>query len=145
GALAAADSVGQGLLDLGLGPARPLLVLSGNSVDHLIVTLGALSAGIPVAPVSPAYSLQSQDHTRLRQIAALTDPGAVLADFAEGHRLALDAVPGVTGARGGTLPVIVSHGRRPGALRLGDLQGTTPGPALAAAGAAITPDSVAKI
>src|ERR1700761_8170052 len=94
-AMAAADRVGQALLDRGLGPDRPLLVLSGNSVDHLIVTLGAMSAGIPVAPVSVAYSLQSQDHTRLRQLAALIDPGAVFAAFAEGHRLALDAVVGV--------------------------------------------------
>src|SRR6201995_4908283 len=146
GAMAAADSVGQALLDLGLGPDRPLLVLSGNSVDHLIVTLGAMSAGIPVAPVSPAYSLQSHDHTRLRQLAALTDPGAVFADHAEGHRLALDAVVGVSARRGAAaLPVIVSNGRRDGAVQLGDLQATTPGPALAAAAAAITPDSLAKI
>ncbi len=146
GAMAAADSVGQALLDRGLGPDRPLLVLSGNSVDHLIVTLGAMSAGIPVAPVSPAYSLQSHDHTRLRQIAALTDPGAVFADHAEGHRLALDAVVGASARRGAAaLPVIVSDGRRDGALQLGDLQATTPGPALAAAAAAVTPDSVAKI
>jgi feruloyl-CoA synthase len=145
GAMAAADSVGQALLDLGLGPDRPLLVLSGNSVDHLIVTLGAMSAGIPVAPVSPAYSLQSHDHTRLRQIAALTDPGAVFADHAEGHGPALDAVVGVSAGRGAALPVIVSNGRRPGALQLGDLQATTPGPALAAAAAAVTADSLAKI
>jgi feruloyl-CoA synthase len=144
GAMAAADSIGQALLDRGLGPDRPLLVLSGNSVDHLVVTLGAMSAGIPVAPVSPAYSLQSHDHTRLRQIAALTDPGAVFADHAEGHGPALDAVVGVSAGRG-AMPVIVSSGRRAGALQLGDLEATTPGPALAAASAAVTPDSLAKI
>jgi hypothetical protein len=55
-AVAAADAVGQALLDRGLGPGRPLLMLSGNSVDHLLVTLGAMTAGIPVAPVSVAYS-----------------------------------------------------------------------------------------
>src|ERR1700759_4118114 len=146
GAMAAADSVGQALLDLGLGPDRPLLVLSGNSGDHLLVTLGAMSAAIPVAPVSPAYSLQSHDHTRLRQIAGLTDPGAVFADHAEGHRLALDAVArGGAGRGAAAWPVIVSNGRRDGAVQLGDLQATTPGPALAAAAAAITPDSLAKI
>ena len=66
GAVAAADSIGQALLDRGLGPDRPLLVLSGNSIDRLMVTLGAMSAGIPVAPVSAAYSLQSADHARIR-------------------------------------------------------------------------------
>src|SRR5688500_2701418 len=40
-ALAAARAIGQGLLDLGLGPARPLLVLSGNSIDHALLALGA--------------------------------------------------------------------------------------------------------
>src|SRR6201995_5994492 len=98
-AVAAADSIGQALLDRGLGPDRPLLVLSGNSIDHLIVTLGAMNAGIPVAPVSVAYSRQSQDHTRLRQIAALIDPGAVFADHAEHFRSALDAVAGVPAGR----------------------------------------------
>jgi hypothetical protein len=56
--VAAADSIGQALLERGLGPGRPLLVLSGNGVDHLLVTLGAMTAGIPVAPASVAYSLQ---------------------------------------------------------------------------------------
>lgn len=53
-AVAAADAIGQALLERGLGPDRPLLVLSGNSVDHHLVTLGALTAGVPIAPVSVA-------------------------------------------------------------------------------------------
>jgi feruloyl-CoA synthase len=72
--VAAADSIGQALLERGLGPGRPLLVLSGNGVDHLLVTLGAMTAGIPVAPVSVAYSLQSRDHARIREIAELIRP-----------------------------------------------------------------------
>src|SRR5579859_5124131 len=36
-AVAAAGAIGQALLDRGLGPGRPLLVLSGNSVDHLLM------------------------------------------------------------------------------------------------------------
>src|ERR1700742_4001768 len=91
-AVAAADSVGQGLLDRGLGPDRPLLVLSGNSIDHLMMTLGAMSAGVPVAPGSAAYSLQSHDHPRIGQSAALTRPGAVFADHADRFGAALDAV-----------------------------------------------------
>jgi feruloyl-CoA synthase len=49
-AVAAADAIGQALLDHGPGPERPLLILSGNSADHLLMTLGAMTAGIPVAP-----------------------------------------------------------------------------------------------
>jgi feruloyl-CoA synthase len=51
-AVAAANRIGQALLDRGLGPDRPLLVLSGNGVDHMLMTLGAMTAGVPVAPVS---------------------------------------------------------------------------------------------
>ncbi len=144
-AVAAADSIGQALLDRGLGPDRPLLVLSGNSIDHLMVTLGAMSAGVPVAPVSAAYSLQSADHARIRQIAGLTDPGAVFADNAERYAAALDAVQAAGAARRASRPVIVSAGRRPGAEQLADLLATVPGPAVAAAAAAVEPDSVAKI
>ena len=83
-AVAAADAIGQALLDRGLGPGRPLLVLSGNSVDHLLVTLGAMTAGVPVAPVSVAYSLQSRDHARIKAITELIRPGAVFAEDAGG-------------------------------------------------------------
>lgn len=144
GAVAAAGRIGQALLDRGLGPGRPLLVLSGNSVDHLLMTLGAMSAGIPVAPVSVAYSLQSRDHARIRQIAALTEPGAVFADHAERFGPALDAAAGAARGRAHS-PVIVSTGRRDGADQLADLLATSPGPALAAAAAAVEPDDVAKV
>ena len=82
-AVAAAEAIGQALLEQGLACDRPLLVLSGNSIDHLLLTLGAMTAGVPVAPVSVAYSLQSRDHARIRAIAELIDPGAVFAEDAE--------------------------------------------------------------
>ena len=136
-AVAAADAVGQALLDRGLGPGRPLLVLSGNSVDHLLVTLGAMTAGIPVAPVSVAYSLQSRDQARIRAIADLIRPGAVFAEDGDLFGAALGALPGV--------PAIVSKGSRDGAEHLPVLLNTEPGAAVAAAFASLSPDSVAKI
>src|SRR5262245_9809547 len=136
-AVAAAGAIGQALLDRGLGPGRPLLVLSGNSADHLLVTLGAMTAGVPVAPVSVAYSLQSHDHARIRAITAMIRPGAVFADDAERFAAALDAISPV--------PAIVQTGSRPGAERLADLMATVPGPGVAAACAAVAPDSIAKI
>ena len=124
-AVAAADAIGQALLELGLGPARPLLLLSGNGVNHLLMTLGALTAGIPVAPVSVAYSLQSTDHARIKAIAELITPGAVYAEDAAAFGAALDA----RGRR--ALPVVgrgiqagrdtarrtARHGARPGGAR----------------------------
>ena len=133
----AADSIGQALLDRGLGPDRPLLILSANSVDHLLITLGAMTAGVPVAPASAAYSLQSHDHARLRAITELIRPGAVFADAADRFGPALDAL--------GTVPAIVSSGNRPGAEPLAGLLATEPGAEVKAAFAVLGPDTVAKI
>jgi feruloyl-CoA synthase len=49
-----ADALAQAFLDLGLGPERPLMILSGNSLAHLLVSLGAHTAGVPVMPISVA-------------------------------------------------------------------------------------------
>jgi feruloyl-CoA synthase len=136
-AVAAAGSIGQALLDMGLGPDRPLLILSGNGVDHLLLTLGAMTAGIPVAPVSVAYSLQSRDHARIRAVTELIGPGAVFADDATRFAAALDAV--------GDVPVIVATGSRPGAHPLGELTATAPGPGLTEAFSTLAPDGIAKI
>lgn len=58
--------VAAGLLDLGLGQDRPLMLLSGNSVEQAVVLLAAELVGVPTAPVSPAYSLLSKDFSRLK-------------------------------------------------------------------------------
>ena len=136
-AVAAADAIGQGLLEQGMGPDRPLLMLSGNSINHLLLTLGAMTAGVPVAPVSIAYSLQSRDHARIRAIAELISPGAVFAEDAELFELALDAL--------GQVPAIVSSGSRAGAARLAELTACTPGRLVADAFTGLRGDSVAKI
>jgi len=136
-AVAAASSIGQALLEMELGPSRPLLVLSGNSVDHLLITLGAMTAGIPVAPVSVAYSLMSRDHARIRAIAELIRPGAVFAEEAGAFGPALDALAAV--------PAIVATGTRVGARLLADLLATAPGTEVEAALAALGPDGIAKI
>ena len=136
-AVAAADAIGQALIELGLGPARPLLLLSGNGVNHLLMTLGAMTAGIPVAPVSVAYSLQSTDHARIRAITELITPGAVYAEDADAFGAALDAASGA-------LPVVAA-GTRPGATPLAELLATVPGPAVHGAFATLTPDVIAKI
>jgi len=136
-AVKAAESIGQALLEMGLGPDRPLLILSGNGVDHLLMTLAAMTAGIPVAPVSVAYSLQSRDHARIRAVTELIKPGAVFADDAGRFAAALDAV--------GDVPVIEAAGSRPGARPLAELAATAPGPRLARAFSALASDGIAKI
>ena len=71
------DALAQCLLDRGLSAARPVMILSGNAIDHALLMLAGYTAGVPVAPISVAYSLQSQDHAKLKAIAALLAPGLV--------------------------------------------------------------------
>lgn len=132
---AAIRAIGQALLDLGLGPDRPLLMLSGNGVDHFLMAMGALGVGIPIAPTSVAYSLLSEDHARIREIGTLLTPGAVFAEDGSAFSAAIDAL--------GDLPRIVARG--PGDHTLEDLSATTPTAAVEEAYAAITADSIAKI
>src|SRR5215475_1680875 len=70
-------SLAQALIDRGLSADRPVMMLSGNAIDHALLMLAGFTAGVPVAPISVAYSLQSQDHAKLKQIAALLRPGLV--------------------------------------------------------------------
>jgi feruloyl-CoA synthase len=79
-ALAEVRARGQALLDAGLSATRPLAILSGNSIEHALLALGAMHVGVPVAPVSPAYSLASQDLAKLRMLIAALAPGAVWAE-----------------------------------------------------------------
>jgi feruloyl-CoA synthase len=107
------DALAHAFRDLGLGPERPVMILSGNSLEHLLVSLAAYTAGAPAMPISVAYSLQSADHARIRAIAELTEPGLVFADDAGPFEEALDAL--------GAPQVMVARGERAGALRLDDL------------------------
>jgi feruloyl-CoA synthase len=83
---------GQALLDLGLGKDRPVAILSDNSVDHALLALGAMHVGLPVAPISPAYSLMSKDFGKLKYIFELVQPGLVYAADPEKFEPALAAV-----------------------------------------------------
>ncbi len=91
-AYGAARILGQALLNLGLGPDRPVAILSDNGVDHALLALGAMHVGVPVTPISPAYSLMSQDFGKLKQIFDLVRPGLVYASDPQKFAPALAAV-----------------------------------------------------
>jgi feruloyl-CoA synthase len=76
-ARAIVDSLAQALIDRGLDAERPVMILSGNAIDHALMMLAGYTSGIPVAPISVAYSLQSRDHAKLKAITALLRPGLV--------------------------------------------------------------------
>ncbi|HYM32789.1 MAG TPA: AMP-binding protein, partial [Candidatus Cybelea sp.] len=89
---AKADAVAQGLLDRGLGQDKPLMILSGNTLEHAIMTLGAMTVGVPVAPVSIAYSLMSRDHGKLRHVFDLVRPAMIFAQQGRMYESALKAL-----------------------------------------------------
>jgi feruloyl-CoA synthase len=71
------NALAAALIERGLSADRPLMILSGNAIDHALLMLAGFTAGIPIAPISVAYSLQSQDHGKLKYIVELLTPGLV--------------------------------------------------------------------
>jgi feruloyl-CoA synthase len=132
--------IASALLARGLSPDRPIVILSGNSIDHALVAFGALYAGIPFCPVSPAYSLISRDYGKLGYLMKLLTPGLVFADDATKFADALAAnVPAGT-------EIVASHGDVPGrqVTVLSELLVTPEHPDLDAAHDAIGADTIAK-
>jgi feruloyl-CoA synthase len=139
-ALQAARSIGQALLDRGLGPERPVAILSENDLEHALLALGCLYAGVPFCPISPAYSIVSQDHGKLRHALATVTPGLVFA--ADGSRYAR-AIAATVGA---DVEVVLAGGALPGreTTPFERLLATPATPAVDAAMAATGPDTIAK-
>lgn len=135
-ARAAARAIGQALLDRGLGPERPLAILSGNDIEHALLGLGAQYVGVPYAPISPAYALLSSDFAKLKHIIGLLTPGMLFAADGDAFGAALAALKEtgaeVVTAKGGGTPVSV-------------LLDTVPTAAVDAANAAVGPDTIAKL
>ncbi len=134
------DTLSARLLELGLGPERPLAILSDNSVDSGLLHLAAMQVGVPVAPISPAYSLASRDLAKLGHCLDLLSPGAVFAAEGKLFARALERVP--ADARR-----IVTSSPPTGAQPLSEwLAGSdeSPSAAVERAFAATGPDSIAK-
>src|ERR1700676_5015924 len=138
--LAASRHIASSLLARNLSAERPIVILSGNSIDHALVAFGALYAGIPFCPVSPAYSLVSKDFGKLSYLMRLLTPGLVFADDADKFARALEAnVPQGT-------EIAASFGALPNraVTRLADLLATPLHGSLDAAHEKIGPEQIAK-
>jgi feruloyl-CoA synthase len=133
--------IGQALLDQGLGPERPVLILAENSIDHALMALGAMQVGVPVTPVSTAYSRRSQDFAKLRAVRDQVRPGLVFADDGAAHTASLDAI----GLDGAELVVAGTPHPRLGGTAFSTLAATEPTSRVDAAFAAVGPDTIAKI
>jgi feruloyl-CoA synthase len=138
--LTSSRHIASALLARGLSAERPIVILSGNSVDHALLAFGALYAGIPFCPVSPAYSLVSKDYGKLGYLMKLLTPGLVFADDADKFADALAAnVPAET-------EIAASYGAVPcrDVTTLSDLLAAPIHPGLDAINDAIRPDTIAK-
>jgi feruloyl-CoA synthase len=139
-AVAQARSIAQALLDLGLSKDRPVAILSDNDIEHLLLALGAMFAGVPYAPVSPAYSTLSQDFGKLRHILGVLTPGLVFASSATVYGRAISA------AVAADATVLLTEGAVDGRAvrRFDDLLATPVTAAVDAAHARVGPDTIAK-
>jgi feruloyl-CoA synthase len=135
------DALTQGLINLGPEAGRPVAILSGNSIEHALMTMAAMQARHPAAPVSPAYSLMSHDHAKLKYLFDLIKPAVVMVQDGPTFERALNALP-----RDG---VAIIHVARPcdgiGSVAFADLAATPVTGEVADSIAAITPDTVGKL
>jgi len=135
------DSLTQALIDLDRGAGRPVAILSGNSLEHAFLTMAAMQARLPAAPISPAYSLMSHDHAKLRYIFEIVRPGLVMVQDGPSFETALSALD--------LAGVVVVHVERPperiASVSFGDLASTEPTAAVERSLDAITPGTIGKL
>ncbi|MCM2253398.1 MAG: feruloyl-CoA synthase [Ramlibacter sp.] len=139
-ALDSARRIGEALLARGLDAQRPVAILSENGLEHALLALGCLYAGVPFCPISPAYSTVSQDHARLRHALATLTPGLVFAADAARYGKAIAA------AVGSDAEIVLADGQLEGraSTPFADLLATTPTARVDAAMQATGPGTIAK-
>ncbi|MGZ5827541.1 MAG: feruloyl-CoA synthase [Xanthobacteraceae bacterium] len=134
------SAIAAALAQRDLGPDRPLMILSGNAIEQQLLALGAMTAGVPFAPISVAYSLVSQDLGKLKLILELLDPGMVYAASAAPFARALN----LPQMRGREIVVGTPSPDVSGTTPFADLLNGGPPQPLAAADRKIGPDTIAK-
>ena len=139
-ALASARSIAQALIDLKLSADRPIAILSDNDLEQLLLSLGAMLAGVPFAPISAAYSTVSQDYGKLKHILGVLTPGLVFASSASAFGKAITATVAAD------VTVVLSSGAIEGrkTLTFDDLLATRATAQVDAAHAKVGPDTIAK-
>jgi feruloyl-CoA synthase len=139
--LKSVQAVGEALIARGLCANRPVAILSENDLEQAILLLACQYVGVPVCPVSPAYSLMSRDYGRLRHIIDVVDPGLIFVNDAGRFLSALDAL------QPSDRDIVCTDGSPllPEATAFEGLLRTEFGPAGAAARDARKPEDTAKI
>ena len=138
-AWATARNIAQGLINRGLNAERPVVILSENSLEHALLALGAMVAGVPFVPTSPPYSLVSVDYDKLKHVLNTVTPGMV---FASDARYAKAIAATVSD----DMEVVMCEGAVQGreVTTFESLCATPATPAVDAAMAATGPDTIVK-
>ncbi|HEY9094768.1 MAG TPA: feruloyl-CoA synthase [Hydrogenophaga sp.] len=139
-ALDAARRIGQGLLNRGLSAERPVLILSENDLEHALLALGCIYAGVAYCPTSPPYSLISQDFDKLHHVVKTLTPGLVFANDANRYSRAMLATLDES------VELVTTQGTVPGRATTSfeALMATEPTPAVDEAMATTGPDTIVK-
>ncbi len=134
-----ARNIAQGLIDRGLNAERPVAILSENSLEHAMLALGCMLAGVPFVPTSPPYSLVSVDYDKLKHVLKTVTPGLV---FAQDERYA-KAISATVGA---DTEVVLHEGAVTGrsVTTFAQLCATPATDAVDRASAATGPDTIVK-
>ena len=135
-----ARAIAQALIDRGLSAERPVVIMSENDLEHALLSLGCLVAGVPFCAASPAYSTISQDFEKLRHILTTLTPGLVFASDAKRYGKAIEA------AVGKEIEVVLHSGEIAGRMTtpFKNLLVTQATPLVDAAMQATGPDTIAK-
>lgn len=135
-----ARRIAQAILDRGLSVERPVVILSENSLEHALLSLGCMIAGVPYVQTSTAYSLISTDYDKLRHVINTVTPGLLFATDAARYGKALQAVASPD------MEVVLVEGELPGlnCSSFDALCATPDTPAVDAAIAATGPDTIVK-
>src|SRR5882724_2134270 len=91
-ALQKVRSIASWVLAQGMSAERPLVILSDNSIAHALLALAAMHVGVPVAAISPAYSLMSKDFDKLKGMISVREPGGIYVSDASTFAPALAAI-----------------------------------------------------
>jgi len=139
--LTSVRTLASALLKHGLSSSRPLLILSGNGIEHALLALAAMYVGIPFAPIAPAYSLAVRNFAALGEVWQNLKPGMVFA--AEGSLFA----PALKAVMQEEIKVI-HHGSMPNgisSIAFAELESGATSPAADDSNRRTGPDTIAKI
>jgi len=134
-----ADQVSSWLLAHSYGQDKPIVILSGNSFAHALLSLGAVQVGVPVVPLSPSYSLMGNDFTKLKYAVDLVEPGMIFAESGDVFENALNTIDTTN------MDIVTVEGDPHSGLRFDDLLGETDAISVESAFDAAIDETLSKI